>query len=175
MARHFDLVSHWRFAAPLDRVWAALSAPETWPSWWPCVQSVRLLQGGGADGVGSVRLIRWSTRLPYDICTEIECVESLRHQRIRGRSRGQLHGTGIWLLRAEGAGTAAEFTHVTYVWRVELAQRWMRWTAPFLAALFRWNHNAVMRAGAAGLAQHLAQSGWPRPCRAPSSDQAPGQ
>ena len=43
------------------------------------------------------------------------------------------------------------------VWRVTLGARWMRWTAPLLAPLFRWNHNGVMRAGQQGLADYLAQ------------------
>lgn len=156
MAHHFDLVSHWRLAAPVERVWAALAEPESWPAWWPCVSSVSLLQPGGADGVGSVRHFRWRTRLACCISLEVERVECLRPERIRGRSRGPLRATGIWLLRAEGAGTLAEFTDVTCVWRVDLVQRWMRWCLPLLAPLLRWNHSGVMGAGAQGLARHLA-------------------
>ena len=149
-ATRFDLVSHWRIHAPVDRVWAALTDPSSWPRWWPYVQQVQTLRAGGADGVGAVRRIAWSTRLPYRIVIEVESVESLRHQRLRGRSRGQLDGEGLWLLRAEEG-----YTDVTYVWRVQLARPWMRWLAPLLAPLFRWNHDGVMRAGEAGLRRHL--------------------
>lgn len=55
------------------------------------------------------------------------------------------------LLRAEDG-----FTDVTYVWRVRLIKRWMRWLAPLLAPVFLWNHEGVMRAGEAGLRRHLA-------------------
>jgi hypothetical protein len=48
---------------------------------------------------------------------------------------------------------------VTYVWRVQLRQRWMRLLAPLLAPVFRWNHDAVMRAGEAGLRRHLGCAG----------------
>lgn len=146
----FNLVSHWRVHAPVERVWAALADPAGWPAWWPYVERVRTLREGDANGVGSVRRIDWSTRLPYRIVIDVEAVESVRHQRLRGRSRGQLDGEGLWLLRA-GEG----FTDVTYVWRVELARPWMRWLAPVLAPLFRWNHDGVMRAGEAGLERHL--------------------
>ncbi len=149
-ANHFDLVSHWHIAAPVERVWAALIAPDSWPQWWPYVRSVRTLRKGDANGLGSVRRIEWATRLPYSIVIEVEAVESLRFERLRGRSRGQLRGEGIWLLRSEG-----QATDVTYVWRVELGKRWMRWLAPLLAPLFRWNHDGVMRAGGVGLARHL--------------------
>jgi Polyketide cyclase / dehydrase and lipid transport len=152
-SRHFDFVSHWRLAAPVDRVWAALSAPETWPRWWPYVLSVQTLVPGNAAGLGSVRRIEWATRLPYRFTIDVEAVEALKHDRIRGRSRGHLRGEGIWLLRTDG-----RFTDVTYVWRVELNKPWMRWLAPLLAPLFRWSHESVMRAGGAGLARHLEKN-----------------
>jgi hypothetical protein len=44
---------------------------------------------------------------------------------------------------------------VRYTWSVSLGQSWMRRIAPLAAPLFRWNHNAVMRAGEIGLARHL--------------------
>lgn len=149
-ARHFDLVSHWRIVAPVERVWGALTEPEAWPRWWPYVRRVQTLRRGGADGVGSVRRIDWATKLPYALVIEVEAVESVRHERLRGRARGSLQGEGIWLLRSEG-----RYTDVTYVWRVELVQPWMRVAAPLLAPLFRWSHESVMRAGGAGLQRYL--------------------
>lgn len=149
-ANHFDLVSHWHIAVPVERVWSALAEPEGWPRWWPDVREVCTLQRGRPDGLGSVRRIAWRTRLPYRLSIEVEVVEVVRHERLRARARGELRGEGLWLLRADGASTA-----VTYVWRVELAKPWMRALAPLLAPLFRWNHAAVMRAGGAGLARHL--------------------
>lgn len=153
----FDLVSHWRIHAPVDQVWAALADPASWSRWWPFVRDVQALREGGRDGVGAIRRIRWATRLPYQLVIEVEAVEALRHQRLRGRSRGQLDGEGVWLLRAEEG-----FTDVTYVFRVVLTRHWMRWLAPLLAPLFRWNHQAVMRAGEAGLRRHLER---PAPAR----------
>lgn len=156
-AVHFDLISHWRIPARVDRVWNALATPEGWPNWWSNVRSVHTLRPGDASGLGRVRRIQWATRLPYEIVIEVEAVESLRHERLRARSRGQLRGEGIWLLRAAG-----DLTDVTYVWRVELSSPWMRWLAPLLAPLFRWNHAGVMRAGEAGLTRYLAGPPVPR-------------
>lgn len=152
-SRHFDLVSHWRIAAPVDRVWAALTQPESWPQWWPHVRSVQTLRAGDAEGLGSVRRIEWATRLPYRIVTEVEALESVRHQRLRARSGGSVRGEGLWLLQADD--TAAACTDLTYLWRVELTQPWMRRWAPLLAPVFRWNHDSVMRSGEQGLARHL--------------------
>lgn len=150
-SRHFDLVSHWRIAAPVERVWAALTAPHDWPTWWPHVRAVHTLRTGDADGLGSVRRIEWRTALAYDVVIEVEAVEAVRFERLRARSRGHLRGEGIWLLRPAGGSV----TDVTYLWRVELSRPWMRVLAPLLAPVFRWNHSRVMRAGGSGLARHL--------------------
>ncbi len=148
--QHFDLVSHWRIDAPVERVWAALADPSGWPLWWPYVRQVRTLREGDPDGVGAVRRIDWRTRLPYSVCIDVEGVEVLPPQHLRARARGQLEGEGLWLLRPSSGGT-----DVTYVWRVKLTRRWMRWLAPLLAPLLCWNHDGVMRAGEAGLRRHL--------------------
>ncbi len=147
MSHHLDLVSHWRLAAPVDRVWAALSEPERWPSWWPCLRSVRLLQPGGFDGLGRVLLFHWGRGMLCDIEVEVETVACVHHQCLRSRTRGRWLCEGIWLLHAEGL-----HTDVTCVWRMHLDRHWQRWSAPLL----RWNHEGVMRAGGAGLARFLA-------------------
>ena len=111
---------------------------------------MRTVRAGEPGGRGTVRQIRWGTRLPYELLIEVEVVECVAPERLRGRSRGELQGEGLWLLRAHG-----QETDVTYVWRVEVGKRWMRWLAPLLAPVFRWNHDAVMRAGESGLRRHL--------------------
>jgi uncharacterized membrane protein len=150
-ATHFDLVSHWRIHAPIDRVWDALIDIERWALWWPYVRSVRALRSGRADGLGCQWRINWATRLPYRLLIDVETIDMKKPERLRGRSMGQLQGEGIWLLRFEDG-----VTDITYVYRVELTAGWKRWLAPLLAPLFRWNHEGVMRAGGQGLARYLA-------------------
>jgi uncharacterized protein YndB with AHSA1/START domain len=146
----FELVSHWHIAAPVERVWEALKQTEHWPRWWPYVKAVTELDPGDADGLGALRHIAWSSRLPYGVAFDVEVLEMQRHRRMRGRARGQLDGTGTWELSPEG-----ETTRVRYLWCVDLTTRWMRFIAPVAAPVFRWNHDGVMRAGARGLARHL--------------------
>lgn len=146
----FELVSHWHIAAPVEQVWAALKATERWPAWWRYVKSVQEIRPGDADGLGAVRHIAWSSRLPYGIAFDVEVIELRRLQLLRGRARGQLEGTGTWELVPDG-----ECTRVRYTWCVDLSTRWMRILAPVMAPVFRWNHDGVMRAGAHGLARHL--------------------
>jgi Polyketide cyclase / dehydrase and lipid transport len=148
---HVDLVSHWRIAAPVDRVWAELADPRRWPLWWPGISEVRTLRPGSADGTGSVQRVQWATRWRVRIAVEIETREALQSERLRSRSRGVLQGEGIWLLRAKGSST-----ELTCVWRIERPDAWMRWLALFVTPLLRWSHRRVMRAGEAGLQRHLA-------------------
>lgn len=142
-SRYFDLVSHWHLQAPRETVWQALCDTPRWPLWW---RHVRRVQGEPRH-----RRIDWATPLGYGFTVDIELIEALPPERLRGRSSGRMQGEGIWLLRENGG-----HTDVTYVWRVTLAGGWLHWLAPLLAPLMRWNHAAVMRAGEAGLARHLA-------------------
>ena len=142
-APHFDLVSHWRLRATPERVWTILTDSPNWPKWWPYVRRVQTLGD-------KRRRIDWRTPLGYGFTVEVEVTESLPHERLRARSSGHMQGEGIWLLRQNGP-----HTDVTYVWRVTLPRGWMRWLAPLLAPLFRWNHSTVMRAGGEGLARYL--------------------
>jgi hypothetical protein len=42
-----------------------------------------------------------------------------------------------------------------YEWDVRTARAWMNWLAPVARPAFAWNHDAVMRQGAEGLARLL--------------------
>jgi hypothetical protein len=150
-AQHdFELITEWHIGAHLDAVWQALHHPDYWPRWWPYVRTVEKLRSGDAEGLGSVYRIEWTSRLLYHIAFDVETIEVVRYERIRGRARGQINGEGLWELWPEQSST-----RVRYTWAVNLGQPWMRRIAPLAAPLFRWNHNAVMRAGAAGLKRYL--------------------
>jgi uncharacterized protein YndB with AHSA1/START domain len=147
----FVLVTNWHLASHVDAVWQALNHPDYWPRWWPYVRTVEKLRAGEADGgVGSLYRIEWTSKLPYDITFEVETVEVVRYERIRALARGQLNGEGLWEFSPDQSST-----RVRYTWTVSLGQPWMRRLRPLAAPIFRWNHNAVMRAGAIGLARHL--------------------
>lgn len=151
---YFDLVSHWRLDSPAPRVWRAITETEHWPRWWPGVETVRRLRNGDTTGVGRVQQITFRTGLGYRLQLALEVTEVLREQRLRARAAGTLAGEGIWLLH-QATPEAGGHTDVTFVWRVMLPPGPLRWSAPLLAPLFRWNHKRVMRAGRTGLQRHL--------------------
>lgn len=146
----FHLTSEWRLAAPRQAVWDLLGAAEDWPSWWPEIRRVCLLQPGAADDLGAVRRTWWTSRLPYGFVIDFTTRAARAPHVLEVDAAGDLRGTGRWVLQTTATGTL-----VRYHWRVEPAKAWMRWLAPLLAPLFVWNHHAVMRAGARGMARRL--------------------
>jgi len=151
MSRRFVYVTEWRLDAPIEQVWDALVDVESWPQWWPHVHAVQTLHRGATDDLGTVRRLRWGSRLPYGFTLEVETTEVRKPARLAGRASGDMAGTGMWELAREGTGT-----RVRYTWELTLHTRWMRLCAPFMAPVFRWNHEGVMRSGGQGLARHLA-------------------
>ena len=151
MSGKFTYVTEWHLDAPISQVWEALVDVESWPRWWPHVRSVRTLHGGATDGLGSVRRLRWSSRLPYGFTLDVETTVLRVPTKLVGRATGAMAGVGTWELACAGAGT-----RVRYTWTLELHTRWMRLAAPFMAPVFRWNHEGVMRSGGQGLKRWLA-------------------
>ena len=152
-ASAFHLVTEWQLEAPLERIWALLTAVDDWPSWWRAVKRVELLEPGDEDGVGALRRMTWKTALPYSLTFDMRSTKVEPMRRIEGRASGELAGVGIWTLRPDASGTA-----VRYDWTIEVTKPWMRLSAPLLRPVFTWNHNAVMAWGHDDIRRRLAQT-----------------
>lgn len=149
-ASNFHLVTEWRLDAPIDRVWALLTAVEDWPGWWKAVKQVELVQAGDANGIGAVRRMTWRTALPYALSFDMRTMRMEPEALIEGEASGELEGLGCWTLRVEGATTC-----VRYDWIVAVGKPWMRVLAPVLRPVFAWNHGIVMGWGLAGIRREL--------------------
>ena len=115
----FALVTHWHLDAPIDRVWDALVAVETWPQWWRYVCKVDELQQGGAEGLGALRRYTWASRLPYRLTFQMRISAVERPTLIEGTAEGDLSGTGRWRLVPDDATT-----RVRYDWTVAVTKAW---------------------------------------------------
>jgi uncharacterized protein YndB with AHSA1/START domain len=146
----FDLLTEFELAAPRLAAYQAIRDVKAWPQWWRGCLAVRELAPGDERGLGARQRILWRSRLPYKVAIEVETVGIVRGERIQARSCGDLDGNGTWTFADVAGGVA-----LRYHWQVVLQRAWMRRAAPFLAPLFRINHNWLMNAGAAGLARHL--------------------
>jgi uncharacterized protein YndB with AHSA1/START domain len=131
-------------------VWEAIYDSERWPEWWRGVERVVELESGDEDGLGQVGRYTWRSRLPYELTFDVRTTRVERPHLLEGEATGELAGTGRWRL-FEGAGA----TVVLYEWDVRTTRPWMKVLAPLARPLFAWNHDWVMRNGAAGLARLL--------------------
>lgn len=147
---HYRLLSTWRLESPLEPVFWRLHDAESWPDWWPGVVSVRKLEEGDELGVGSLGRYVWRSRLPYELSFDVRTtrVEPLRV--LAGEATGELSGRGTWTFEERDGASSA-----VYEWDVATTRRWMNALGPALRRAFVWNHDAIMRAGARGLARDL--------------------
>jgi hypothetical protein len=147
----YHFTTHWRFDAPLERVWHEIKTMSRWHEWWRYVEKVELLKQGDASDIGSVRRITWKTALPYSLTFDSEMVSEEKFRRMEGRAFGELEGSGIWTFSTENDGA----TLVRYDWIVKTTKPWMNLLAPIARPIFAWNHDQVMQAGYEGLAKRL--------------------
>jgi len=147
----YHLTSLWRFDAPLDVVWDAIFDTEAWPDWWNGAECIVTLERGDASGLGTRQRYTWKSVLPYRLTfvARVTRIEPLLL--LEGQVEGDLEGRGCWRFGREDG-----FTTVRYEWQVRTTRLWMNLLAPLARPLFRWNHDALMRAGRIGLARHLA-------------------
>ena len=146
----YSFLTTWLLEARREKVFQAIWDSESWPSWWRGVESVRSLEEGDAEGVGSLGRYVWKSRLPYRLEFETRIVAVDRPRYMEGHASGELEGTGRWRLFEEGPVTAA-----TYQWEVRTTAPWMNRLAPLARPVFAWNHDVVMGWGAEGLARLL--------------------
>lgn len=146
----YSFYSLWIVKAPIERVWDVISKPEEYPTWWMHVVSTLKLKEGDPEGVGTYVRSRWTTALPYSFEFETEAMRVEKPHLLEVAARGELDGTGLWELSADG-----ELTTIRYYWRVQPSQPWMQRVGPVARPAFAWNHAVVMQSGGEDLARYL--------------------
>jgi hypothetical protein len=146
----YSFITHWRFDAPLERVWREIDAPECYPQWWPAMRVYRdltpLLHGVGSRAERVTKGV-----LPYELRYTTTTARYEPRREIAYDVEGDLTGDGRMVLRRDGTGTAVDI-----YWDVATSGFWLNLLAPVLKPLLAWNHNWVMAQGERGLAQRLA-------------------
>jgi hypothetical protein len=142
----YHLASRWTFAAPVGAVWAELSRPELWPTWWKGVQAVRLLEQGDGNGLGAYREMSWRGLFPARLRFKLRTVKIEPRALIETMADGQLTGMGRWQLVRAGAGT-----EVQHDWIVNVSVPDVPVLSALAGLLFRWNYHWLMKAGQRGL------------------------
>nr|WP_202506249.1 SRPBCC family protein [Amycolatopsis rubida] len=129
---------------PPERVFDAIVDLESYPRWWPDVQSVRQLD----DDTAQIVCRSW---LPYRIVIAMRREQQdAAGLRVRVRLSGDLDGMLAGAIRAEDGGSRLEIRQHVQV-RKPLLRRLDVVARPF----FRANHAWMMRRGRHGLAGYL--------------------
>jgi hypothetical protein len=147
---HYQFQSEWAMTAPIDRVFELACHPEDFSAWWPSVTKSRLIEEGDADGLGIRAAYTLRSPLWYSMSFVTRVVEVDRPHRIHALVRGDLIGTGTYLLEGDEHGT-----RVRFLWNVSTTKTWMNVFAPLARPLFGWAHGHVMRKGAVAMARYL--------------------
>lgn len=150
MPAHYDFVTLWRAHAPIDVVWPQIVDAEHWPEWWHAVARAEVLERGDASGLGARTTLSFRTPLGYSLSFETRIIRLEPPHIMEAQAAGELEGRGLWTLTSEDDGTL-----VRYDWNVVTNRAWMNLLAPLLRPAFSYNHDAVMRSGAEGLAKRL--------------------
>jgi GNAT superfamily N-acetyltransferase len=149
----YRFATTWRIKAPLQVVWDTLYHPDIWATWWKSLIQVVEVTKGDELGIGALHRYTWKGILPYRITFDIRILNIVPLQLLEGQASGEVEGNGQWRFSYDGTYTIAR-----YIWHIRTKRLWMNCLAPVAAPLFRWNHDAVMRQGAKGLAQKLGTS-----------------
>jgi hypothetical protein len=152
----YHFVSTWRLQAPIEQAWEEIVHTERWPSWWKYVARVDQLNPGDATGLGRRHRTR-PTPAP-GVHHPAALPARLRHP---GAPHPATHHPGGRRHRRTGGRRPLDTdprrrrTLVRYDWDVRTTKWWMNLAAPVARPVFTWNHDALMREAAQGLAHRL--------------------
>jgi len=147
----YRLITVWHIEAPLEKVYAAVSDPLRWTTWWPDAQRVVEQEPGAADGVGRRLHCAWQGRwLPYRLRFDLLTTQMQAPTLVAGEVKGDLDGSGRCLFSQQGA-----ITSVRHEWYVRTTRRWMNLLAIIARPMFTHNHALAMQRGGEGLAALL--------------------
>jgi uncharacterized protein YndB with AHSA1/START domain len=142
--------TEWVLTAPVERVFEVLEHPDEFSDWWPSVKHAELLEEGDSDGVGKRAAYSIRSPIGYSMQFEVRVVEVDGPHRIHTVVRGDLIGTGTYLLESRDAKTRVRFN-----WYVSTTKSWMNWAARVAKPALVWAHHSVMREGCEAMARHL--------------------
>ena len=104
----YSFITRWKFEEPIEVVWDEIYHPERWPAWWKYVVNASEIQKGDDLGIGSLWKYTWKTRLFYKFTFVVETNIVDPPFRLEGTAKGDLEGTGKWLLEHEGGITTVK-------------------------------------------------------------------
>ena len=153
MSSDYHFITHWRVQGTREEVAQILGDATDLPRWWPSVYlDVRVLDQGGADGVGRVVDLWTKGWLPYTLRWRFT---TTRNDDVNGfalRAEGDFRGEGIWTFTQQGA-----FVEAQYDWRIAAEKPLLKRLTWLMRPAFNANHRWAMRKGEQSLELELAR------------------
>ena len=120
-SNEYHFTTTWHVHATADEIAAILADAEGLARWWPSVYlSVRVVDPGGADGIGKVVDLWTAGWLPYTLRWRFRVVASDPPNGFGIEAEGDFVGQGVWTLTPERpfGHPDGPVTSVEYDWRV---------------------------------------------------------
>ena len=151
MASAYRFFTVWRVPGTVAEVKDVLGNADALPEWWPSVYlSVRRLDDGGPDWVGSLNELHTKGWLPYTLTWVLRLNEPVSDTGFAIEAIGDLKGSGRWTFTQEGPEVV-----ITYEWQVEATKPLLRRLAWLLRPAFEANHRWAMARGEESLKLEL--------------------
>ena len=151
MAGEYRFLTVWRVPGTIEEVKAIVGNADTLPEWWPSVYlTVRRLEDGGPDWVGSVNELHTKGWMPYTLTWNLRLTEAITDAGFAIEAIGDLSGTGRWTFEQDGPEVV-----LTYDWRVQATKPLLRRMAWLLRPAFAANHTWAMAKGEESLRLEL--------------------
>jgi polyketide cyclase/dehydrase/lipid transport protein len=147
----YRFVTHWRVEGRCEDVADILEDVDTIPQWWRSVyRSARVIERGGAHGIGRIVEVTTKGFLPYTLRWTYHVTQVDYPHTSTLVAHGDLEGEGHWQFAQDGGDV-----NITYEWAVRARHPLIRRLHRLLAPLFAANHNWTMNDGLRGLRRRL--------------------
>jgi Polyketide cyclase / dehydrase and lipid transport len=151
MPSDYHFVTRWRVQGTREEVAEVLSDAAQLPRWWPSVYlDVRVVDQGGAEGIGRVVDLWTKGWLPYTLRWRFTTTENNHAEGLALRAGGDFTGTGRWTFVQHGDAVEA-----VYDWRIRADKPLLRRLTWLLRHAFSANHRWAMARGEESLELEL--------------------
>lgn len=147
----YRFVTHWRVDGRCEEVADILEDVDEIPKWWRSVyRSARVIERGGAHGLGRIVEVTTKGFLPYSLRWTYRVTQVDYPHTSTLLASGDLDGEGHWTFVQDGG-----HVDITYDWAVRANHPLIRRLHKLLAPLFAANHQWTMNDGLRGLRKQL--------------------
>lgn len=139
----YHFITHWRVQSTLQEVNEVLTNGPDLPRWWPAVYlDVKILEPGGAYGLGRVVSLFTKGWLPYTLRWQFKITEVNAVNGFQLEALGDFVGRGIWRFEQDG-----DFVNITYDWKIYAEKGILKTFGFIMKPIFSKNHLWAMRQG----------------------------